>query len=172
MDGGRRGERGLLGGAGRGGEKRCIGRHGFWVSLRGRNQGAMVEEGVDFAQDSVVGGGDDFLFVSDSEEEVSNDFNDRSFAPHSKVPGANDVHASPSLAKADDYNPLSTPQQPGAVCAPFTAPPYSDGLEAVAWHDIAGHSQPPEEEAYVEHPDLQGQDAGADDEFRERGEKI
>ncbi|RCV18889.1 hypothetical protein SETIT_3G339300v2 [Setaria italica] len=146
MDGGRRGERGLLGGAGRGGEKRCIGRHGFWVSLRGRNQGAMVEEGVDFAQDSVVGGGDDFLFVSDSEEEVSNDFNDRSFAPHSK--------------------------QPGAVCAPFTAPPYSDGLEAVAWHDIAGHSQPPEEEAYVEHPDLQGQDAGADDEFRERGEKI
>lgn len=62
----------------------------------------MVDEGVDFAQDSKVGRGADFFFASDLEEEVNNDFNDGSFArtpPPPKDPGANDAPASPSLAK-------------------------------------------------------------------------
>ncbi|OEL32409.1 hypothetical protein BAE44_0006572 [Dichanthelium oligosanthes] len=129
---------------------------GFWVCLRGEDQGDVVQEGIDFAQDSEVGGGDDFLFVSDSED-FSEDIDDGIFVPDS--------------------------ENPGAACAPFTAAPQSvgsfitntkqeqmDGIEeqrvvavdeqlvgvkSVAWQDITGHAQPPEEEADVDDPEPQ-----------------
>jgi hypothetical protein len=114
----------------------------------------VVEEGVDFAQDSEVGGGDDFLFLSDdSDEEVSNDFNDGSYTTNSKESGPNFTPASPSLSKSQSYNPMSDPpQQPSSVSDPFTTLPNSDGLEAVAWHDLASQSQlTDEEESYVKY---------------------
>ncbi|KAF8716752.1 hypothetical protein HU200_025838 [Digitaria exilis] len=116
------------------------GRRGFWVSLHGQNQGEVVEEGVDFAQDSEVGGGDDFLFVSEPDEEISNDFVDVSFVPETNHPSASNARASP---------------------------PRSTGLEAGAWQDIAGHSQPQEEEADVETPEPKELEIGSSDEFRE-----
>ncbi|KAF0901994.1 hypothetical protein E2562_011822 [Oryza meyeriana var. granulata] len=41
-------------------------RRGVWWSIE---LGVPVEEGMDFIQDSEVGGSDDFIFVPDSEDE-------------------------------------------------------------------------------------------------------
>ena len=75
---GRRGEVGRQGGGGR--QRGADGRHGFWVSLRGKDRGAVVQEGIDFAKASDEGGGDNYLFISDSEDEISDEF---MVAPHS-----------------------------------------------------------------------------------------
>ena len=77
MEGGRgggRSGRGGVGGRGGGGRQRGAGRRGFWVSLRSKDRAAVVQEGIDFAQDSDEGGGDDYLFISDSEDEISDEF--------------------------------------------------------------------------------------------------
>lgn len=136
------------------------GRRGFWISLRGQNQGAVVEEGVDFAQDSEVGGGDDFLFVSDSDEEsseeISDDFVDVSFVPEIEDPIASNALASPSPATVPPHSIGSFNTNMEGVC----------GLEAGAWQDIAGHSQPPEE-ADVESLEPQEPEIGSDEKFRE-----
>ncbi|CAL4926608.1 unnamed protein product [Urochloa decumbens] len=174
MDGGHRGGWGLRrGGYRREGQRRSgqripARRRGYWISLCGRNRGAIVQEGVDFAQDSEVGGGDDFLFLSDSEEEVSNDSNDRSFVTHSEDLGVGDAPASPVMEKSRRYVPLSPPKQSSAIWTPITSPQHSDRMEAVAWQDIAGHSQlPEEEEAYEEHTEQHEKNPGADNEFCE-----
>ncbi|CAN6328653.1 unnamed protein product [Urochloa humidicola] len=182
MDGGRRGRWGLLGRGDRGRGHRRTGRRipaerrGFWVSLRGQNQGAVVVEGVDFAQDSDEGGGDDFLFVSDdseSEEEVNDDSNDGSLVVQSEDLCAGNAPTSPALDKSCDSVPLYTQQQSSVVCSPITAALQSDGMKGVVCQDIAGHSQPPEEEdPYMEHPELQEQDTSADDAGREFDQHI
>ncbi|CAO2174379.1 unnamed protein product, partial [Urochloa humidicola] len=134
MDGGRRGGWGLRRREGqqRSGRRIPAGRRGFWISLHGRNRGAVVEEGVDFAQDSEEGGAGDFLFLSDSEEEGSDDFNDRSLVTHSEDLGVGDART-PASPVIDE----------------------SRRMEAVGWQDIAGHSQLPEEEADEEQTEQQ-----------------
>ncbi|KAF8717567.1 hypothetical protein HU200_025777 [Digitaria exilis] len=59
-------------------------------------EGEVVEEGVDFAQDSEFGGGDDFLFVSETDEEISDEFVDISFVPETGDPSASNARVSPS----------------------------------------------------------------------------
>ncbi|KAF8700161.1 hypothetical protein HU200_034532 [Digitaria exilis] len=117
------------------------GRRGFWVSLHGQNQGEVVEEGVDFAQDSEVGGGDDFLFVSEPDEEISEEI-------------------------SDDFVALST-VPPHSIGSFDNSMEIVHGLEAGAWQDIAGHSQPQEEEADVETPVPKELEIGSSDEFHE-----
>ncbi|KAF0928970.1 hypothetical protein E2562_011061 [Oryza meyeriana var. granulata] len=46
------------------------GRRGFWVALHGDRKGDIVQEGVDFVQDTEEGGASDFLFISDSEDDT------------------------------------------------------------------------------------------------------
>ncbi|CAN6220155.1 unnamed protein product [Urochloa humidicola] len=171
MDGGRQGGWGLRRREGRqrSGRRIPAGRRGFWISLHGRNRGAVVEEGVDFAQDSEEGGAGDFLFLSYSEEEGSDDFNDRSLVTHSEDLGVGDARtpASPVIDESRRYVPLSPPHQPTATCTPFTSPRHSDRMEAVGWQDIAGHSQLPEEEADEEQTEQQEKDVAADNEFCE-----
>ena len=50
------------------------------MSLRSKDRATVVQECIDFAQDSDEGGGDDYLFISDSEDEISDEF---MVAPHS-----------------------------------------------------------------------------------------
>ncbi|KAF8756341.1 hypothetical protein HU200_011076 [Digitaria exilis] len=111
-----------------------LGWRGFWVSLHGQNQGEVVEEGVDFAQDSEVGGGDDFLSVSESDEEISeeisDDFVDVSFVSETKDP-------SPSIARA---SPSPSIVPPHSIASFDTNMARVHCLEASAWKDIAGHS--------------------------------
>ena len=74
--------------SGRGGggaRQRGAERRGFWISLRGKDRGAVVQEGIDFAQDSDEGGGSDYLFISDSEDEIS-DEGFSSLKPRSRRP--------------------------------------------------------------------------------------
>ena len=72
--GGGRGGRGVGRRSGGGHRRDADGRRGFWVSLRDKDRGAVVQEGIDFAQDLDEGGGDDCLFISDSEDEISDEF--------------------------------------------------------------------------------------------------
>ena len=44
------------------------------MSLRSKDRATVVQECIDFAQDSDEGGGDDYLFISDSEDEISDEF--------------------------------------------------------------------------------------------------
>jgi len=44
------------------------------VSLRSKDRAAVVQEGIDFAKASDEGGGDNYLFISDSEDEISDEF--------------------------------------------------------------------------------------------------
>ncbi|OEL22884.1 hypothetical protein BAE44_0016097 [Dichanthelium oligosanthes] len=60
----------------------------------------MVQEGIGFAQDSEVGGGDDYLFIS-----VLEDFSEAN----------------------DDGIFIPDFENPGAACAPFTVAPQSVG---------------------------------------------
>ncbi|KAF8730988.1 hypothetical protein HU200_016868 [Digitaria exilis] len=135
------------------------GRRGFWVSLHGQNQ-EVVEEVVDFAQDSEVGGGDDFLFVSEPDEEISeeisDDFVDVSFVPETG-PSASNARASPPRSTVPPHSIGSFDNNMEIV----------HGLEAGAWQDIAGHSQPQEEEADVKTPEPKELEIGSSDEFRE-----
>lgn len=81
-------------------------RPGFWISLHEEDQGAVVQEGVDFVQDSELDGADDYLFISDSEEEACED--------------------------GDGYNHVSSPQPVGDAVA--GAPlPVGDGNCSSAW---------------------------------------
>ncbi|KAL5216460.1 hypothetical protein ABZP36_007861 [Zizania latifolia] len=68
MDGGNRrrcGQRGVRG------RRVQSNRGGFWLALKGEKMGAIVEEGIYFVQDSDEGGADEFLFVSESDDESS-----------------------------------------------------------------------------------------------------
>ncbi|CAL5036306.1 unnamed protein product [Urochloa decumbens] len=157
---------------------RLRGRRGFWIRLRGDEQGLVAEEGVDFVQDSEVGGGDEFFFVSDSDDEISVEVDEGLVAPDSEDPGAS-------------YTPKSLTQGKGRGCLSLTAAPHSarsivpdteeqlvhgveeqtvEGVEVLegleAWQDIAGHAQPIEEvEAVQSEPHEQL--AGAGDQFEE-----
>ncbi|KAF8687314.1 hypothetical protein HU200_042997 [Digitaria exilis] len=119
--------------------------------------GEVVEEGVDFAQDSEVGGGDDFLFVSEPDEEIGNDFVDVSFVRETNHPSASNARASAPRSTVPPHSIGSFDNNMEIV----------HGLEAGAWQDIAGHSQPQEEEADVETPEPKELEIGSSDEFRE-----
>ncbi|KAF8772233.1 hypothetical protein HU200_005948 [Digitaria exilis] len=112
-------------------------------------EGEVVEEGVHFAQDSEVGGGDDFLFVSEPDEEISeeigDDFVDVSFVPETD-PSARNPRASPPRS---------------------TVPTHSIGSFDNNIEIVHGHSQPQEEEADVETLEPKELEIGSSDEFPE-----
>ncbi|RLN15738.1 hypothetical protein C2845_PM02G35920 [Panicum miliaceum] len=126
--------------------QRGDGRRGIWVSLQGKDRGAVVEEGVHFVQDSEVGGGDEYLFVSDSEDETSDDFNEGYI-----------------IANIEEQQVHGVEEQPGEEVEAI------EGLEDVAQRDIAGHAQPLEEEVKADHPEPQEKDAGDSNKFKENG---
>ena len=113
--------------SGRGGggaRQRGAERRGFWISLRGKDRGTMVQEGFDFAQDSDEGGGSDYLFISDSEDEISDE---GSFLPE-------------------------TEEQPPSMDQPLNAVEEQlvqdiEGQGGDAWKDLGSHAQQLEEEA-------------------------
>ena len=133
---GRRGEVGRQGGGGR--QRGADGRHGFWVSLHGKDRGAVVQEGIDFAQDSDEGGGSDYLFISDSEDEISDE---GSFLPETE-------EQAPSMDQ-----PLNAVEEQLVQ--------EIEGQGGDAWKDLGSHAQQLEEEVDADVLDPHEQNDGA-----------
>ena len=130
--------------SGRGGggaRQRGAERRGFWISLRGKDRGAVVQEGIDFAQDSDEGGGSDYLFISDSEDEISDEISDEgSFLPETE-------EQAPSMDQ-----PLNAVEEQLVQDI--------EGQGGDAWKDLGSHAQQLEEEADADVLDPHEQDDG------------
>ncbi|KAF8715483.1 hypothetical protein HU200_027137 [Digitaria exilis] len=125
-------------------------RPGYWISLHGEDQGAVVQEGVDFVQDSELGGAEDYLFISDSEEQASED---------EEHPNLVDAIEEQAVVAIEEH--------------PMDNVEGLESMEGVAWQDIAGHAQPLEEEANADLPELQEQQGDvADDEFHKARDSM
>ena len=111
---------------------------GFLISLRGKDRGAVVQEGIDFAQDSDEGGGSDYLFISDSEDEISDE---GSFLPETE-------EQAPSMDQ-----PLNAVEEQLVQDI--------EGQGGDAWKDLGSHAQQLEEEADADVLDPHEQDDGA-----------
>ena len=136
--GGGRGGRGVGRRSGGGHRRDADGQRGFWVSLRGKDRGAVVQEGIDFAQDSDEGGGSDYLFISDSEDEISDE---GSFLPETE-------EQAPSMDQ-----PLNAVEEQLVQDI--------EGQGGDAWKDLGSHAQQLEEEADADVLDPHEQDDGA-----------
>ena len=127
--------------SGRGGggaRQRGAGRHGFWISLCRKDRGAVVQEGIDFAQDSDEGGGSDYLFISDSEDEISDE---GSFLPETE-------EQAPSMDQ-----PLNAVEEQLLQDI--------EGQGGDPWKELGSHAQQLEEEADADVLDPHEQDDGA-----------
>ncbi|KAF8765926.1 hypothetical protein HU200_007963 [Digitaria exilis] len=118
--------------------------------------------GVDFVKDSEVGGGDDYLFISDSEEQGSEDGGGGDYlsvTAHTigsslpfkqERPNPVDAIDEQSVDIVVDNQPLDNVEgleRMEAEEQTVDSVEGRDGMEAVPWQDIAGHAQPLEEEA-------------------------
>ena len=84
------------------------------MSLHGKDRGAVVQEGIDFAQDSDEGGGSDYLFISDSEDEISDEISDEgSFLPDTEeqVPSMMVAHSPGSSIFETEDQPLNVVEE-------------------------------------------------------------
>lgn len=100
----------------------------------------MVDEGVDFVQDSEICGGDWFLFVSNSDDELSGEFSVGLFAANSKDPNAMEEHSvCYVIPDSEELLVQDTEDQP------VESVEVVEGLQAVVREDIACHAQPLEE---------------------------
>ncbi|KAL5206716.1 hypothetical protein ABZP36_034925 [Zizania latifolia] len=94
-------------------------RGGFWLALKGEKMGAIVEEGTYFVQDSDEGGVNEFLFVSESDNESSID--SQHFSERRRSVGG-------EQQSEDDLFVHSKQQPEGALLQPSSGDEDMDGF--------------------------------------------